>query len=118
MPLALSRLLLTALLDGEPAPERCRSYSPRHRLDGEPHEIVRTTGKQPQLELSAGRYRIEAALGSTNIKGVTELALTAGQDQKVVFKLAAGHVTLGAPTQGAAPATMCSGRSRTSSAAP
>ena len=94
MPLALSRLLLTALLDGAPPPPDMPLVFTVTRLDGEPHQVVRTTDKQPQLELSAGRYRIEAALGSTNIRGVTELALTAGQDQKVVFKLAAGHVTL------------------------
>jgi Ca-activated chloride channel homolog len=94
MPLALSRLLLTALLDGAPPPPDMALVFTVTRLDGEPHQVVRTTGKQPQLELSAGRYRIEAALGSTNIRGATELALTAGQDQKVVFKLAAGHVTL------------------------
>jgi Ca-activated chloride channel family protein len=94
MPLALSRLLLTALLDGAPPPPDMALVFTVTRLDGEPHQNVRTTGKQPQLELSAGRYRIEAALGSTNIRGATELTLTAGQDQKVVFKLVAGHVTL------------------------
>jgi Ca-activated chloride channel family protein len=64
------------------------------RLDGEPREIVRTIAKEPDLDLSAGHYRIEAALGATNVRTATEIALAAGQAQKIVLKLAAGHVTL------------------------
>jgi Ca-activated chloride channel family protein len=64
------------------------------RLDPEPREVVRTAAKEPQIELSAGRYRIEAGLGATNVKAATDVTLTAGQSEKVALKLEAGHITL------------------------
>jgi Ca-activated chloride channel family protein len=43
---------------------------------------------------SAGRYRIEAGLGATNVRTAAEVTLTAGQAQKIALKLDAGRVTL------------------------
>jgi Ca-activated chloride channel family protein len=94
LPLALSRLELSATLDGAPAPESMPLTFSVIRLDPEPREVVRTAAKEPQLELSAGRYRIEASLGATNVKAATDIALEAGQAAKVALKLEAGHITL------------------------
>ena len=94
LPLALAQLSLSATLDDKPVPEGLPVAFSVVRLDGEPHEVVRTAAKEPELELSAGRYRLEARVGATNVKAATEIQLAAGQSQKVALKLEAGHVTL------------------------
>ena len=88
------------------------------RLDGEPREVVRTIAQEPDLDLSAGRYRIEAALGATNVIAATEIALAAGQAQKITLKLEAGSVTLKRADAQAATRATCSGRCGTTSSAP
>ncbi len=94
LPLALSRLQLSATLDGKPAPDDLPLVYTVYRLDKEPREVVRTAAKDPTLELSAGRYRLEVAVSATNVKAAAEIALSPGQNQKVALKLEAGHVTL------------------------
>jgi Ca-activated chloride channel family protein len=94
LPLALARLKLSATLDGAPPPEGMPIAYSVIRLDGEPREVLRTVASEPELELSAGRYRLEASLGASNVKAAAEIALTAGQSQTAVLKLEAGHVTL------------------------
>lgn len=94
LPLGLSRLQLTATLDRNPPPSNLPLTYSVVRLDGEPQEVVRTAATEPQLELTAGRYRLEAELGTTNVKTVGEIALRAGQDQKAALRLQAGEVTL------------------------
>ncbi len=94
LPLALAQLQLTATLDGEPPPQDLPLAFTVVRLDAEPREVARTVIKAPQFELSAGRYRLEAALGATNVKAAAEITLAAGQSQKVVLNLEAAHVTL------------------------
>jgi len=94
LPLALAHLDLSATLDGEPLPEGMTVTFSVLRLDPQPREVLRTVAQAPQLELSAGRYRVEATLGTTNVRAAAEVTLAAGQAQKVVLKLLAAHVTL------------------------
>jgi Ca-activated chloride channel family protein len=94
LPLALSRLKLSVTLDGAPPPEGIPTAYSVIRLDGEPREVVHTVAREPELDLSAGRYRLEASLGATNVRAAAEIALAAGQSQKAALKLEAGHVTL------------------------
>jgi len=94
LPLGLSRLQLTATLDRDPPPSDLPLTYSVVRLDGEPEEVLRTAASEPQLELAAGRYKLEAELGTTNVKTAGEIALRAGQDQKAALRLQAGEVTL------------------------
>jgi Ca-activated chloride channel family protein len=94
LPLALAQLDLSATLDGAPAPQSLPIAFSVIQLDGEPHEVARTAARMPKLDLSAGRYRIEATLGATNVKAATDVTLSPGKTQKVALKLEAGHVTL------------------------
>ncbi len=94
LPLALAHLSLSATLGGKPAPDDLPIAFSIVRLDGEPKEIVRTAAKAPDLDLSAGRYRLEASVGATNVTAATDIDLSAGQSQKVALKLQAGNVTL------------------------
>jgi Ca-activated chloride channel family protein len=55
---------------------------------------LRTTQKDPEFDLSAGRYRLEASLGASNVIAATEINLAAGQAQKITLPLEAGRVTL------------------------
>ena len=90
----LAHLKLSAKIDGAPSLDALPLTYTVFRLDGEPREVVRTQAKEPDLELSAGRYRVEAALGATNVRAAAEVTLTAGQAQKIALKLDAGRVTL------------------------
>ena len=65
VPLSLAHVKLAATLGGTAAAARHSAVTYRVvRLDGEPREIARTIAKEPEFDLSAGRYRIEAALGA------------------------------------------------------
>jgi len=95
LPLNLAHLKLSAKLEGAPSLESAAPVTYTVvRLDGEPREVVRTQATEPDLDLTAGRYRLEAALGATNVKAAAEIALVAGQAQKLALKLDAGRVTL------------------------
>ncbi len=94
VPLALAHIKLAATLGGQPpAPANAVTFR-IVRLDGEPREIARTIAKEPQFDLSAGRYRIEALLGGSNVISATEMPLAAGQAQKITLALEGGSVTL------------------------
>jgi Ca-activated chloride channel homolog len=92
--LNLAHLKLSAKIDGAASLDALPLIYTVFRLDGEPREVMRTQAKEPDLELSAGRYRVEAALGATNVRAAAEVTLTAGQAQKIALKLDAGRVTL------------------------
>jgi Ca-activated chloride channel homolog len=94
LPLALAHLNLSATLGDAPAPDSLPVAFSVVLLGAEPHEVARTAAREPQLDLSAGRYRLEATVGTTNVKTATEVALSPGQSQKVALKLDAGSVTL------------------------
>lgn len=94
LPLGLSRLQLTATLDSEAPPTNLPLTYSVVRLGTEPEEVARTAANEPLFELSAGRYRLEAELGATNVKTAGEIALRAGQSQKAALRLEAGEVSL------------------------
>ena len=94
LPLALAHLSLSATLDGKPAPDNLPIAFNVVRLDGNLQEVVRTAVKLPELDLSAGHYRIEASVSSTNVKAATEIQLSPGASEKIALKLEAGQVTL------------------------
>jgi Ca-activated chloride channel family protein len=92
--LALAHLELSATLGGAAVPSDLPLTFRVVRLDPEPREVVRTTAREPVVDLSAGRYRIEAMAGATNVLAATDVALAAGQNQKLALKIDAGNVTL------------------------
>lgn len=94
MPLGLSRVKLSATLDGAAPPANMPLVFMVVRIDGRAQEVARTVASNPEFELSPGRYRLAAHLGAMNVKATQELTLTAGQSQDVNLKLEAGRVTL------------------------
>jgi len=95
LPLALARVTLTATLDGAPPPESLPLTFTVVSLDAAPpREVMRTVAREAELELTAGSYRLEAALGTTNVRAATDVTLRAGQSQKLALTLEAGEVTL------------------------
>lgn len=63
-------------------------------LSGEAKEVARSAVAEPQLTLPAGRYRVEATLGSENAKASVETEIVAGKDAALTLDVAAGQVTL------------------------
>jgi len=94
MTLSMARIRLAASLGGRPVTAENPITFRIVRLGAEPHEVLRTTGKEPEFDLSAGRYRIEASLGNGNVMAASEINLSAGQAQKITLPLAGGSVTL------------------------
>ena len=94
VPLSLANVKLAATLGGKPAADSNPVTFRVIRLDGESREIARTITKEPEFDLSAGRYRLEAALGASNVIAATEITLAAGQAQNITLPLEAGSVTL------------------------
>lgn len=94
LPLSLANVTLAATLGGQATtPENPVTFRVI-RLGTDAHEVFRTTRKDPQFDLSAGRYRFEASLGASNVIAATEINLAAGQTQKVTLPLEGGSVTL------------------------
>lgn len=94
LPLALAHVQLSAVLGGKPVPTDLPLVFTVYRLDAEPQEIVRTSDHDPQLDLAAGRYRLEVSVSATNVKAAVDITLSAGQNLNIPLKLEAGHVTL------------------------
>ncbi|MEI9899698.1 MAG: hypothetical protein WDN31_05600 [Hyphomicrobium sp.] len=94
LPLSMAQVSLAATLSGQPTtPDNPVTFRVV-RLGEEPHEVLRTTQKEPKLDLSAGRYRLEASLGTGNVMAAAEISLAAGQAQKITLPLEGGSVTL------------------------
>jgi Ca-activated chloride channel family protein len=93
LPLGLSRVKLSATLDGAPLPENMPLVFKVVRLGAGEREVARTIASNPEFELSTGRYRLEAHLGAMNVKATRELTLAAGQSQNIKLRLKAGRVT-------------------------
>lgn len=63
-------------------------------LGGEVREIARSTAVAPEFTLAAGRYRVEAAIGTLNVKAVQDVDIEAGSNRRVALKLDSGTMTL------------------------
>lgn len=94
LPLSLAHIRLASTLGGQPATADNPVTYRIVRLGAEPHEVLRTTHKDPEFDLSAGRYRFEASLGTGNVIAAAEINLAAGQAQKITLPLEGGSVTL------------------------
>lgn len=57
-------------------------------------EIARSTAEAPAFFLSPGRYRVEAQLGTENVKAATDVDLVAGRDAKATFRLPSAMLTV------------------------
>lgn len=92
--LSMAHVKLAATVGGQPASADNPVTFRVVRMGTEPREVVRTRQKDPEFDLSAGRYRLEASLGTGNVLAATEINLAAGQAQKVTLPLEGGSVTL------------------------
>jgi Ca-activated chloride channel homolog len=63
-------------------------------LEGEPREIARQTALAPEFVLTPGRYRIEAAIGSQNVRVMQDVELENSGPRRIALKLDASVVTL------------------------
>ena len=71
-------------------PITVRVLTPEQRSD----EVARSTAEAPVFFLPPRRYRIEAQLGTENVKAATEIDLPAGRDTKISFKLPSAELTV------------------------
>jgi hypothetical protein len=67
------------------------------RLDVAPPEVFTANRRNAELDLPAGRYRIEARHGLVNARAAREVTLVAGQAATVTFDQQAGFLRLVGP---------------------
>lgn len=94
LPLSLAHIRLAATLGGQATTSTGTVTFRVVRLGPEPHEVLRTTQKDPEFDVPAGRYRLEASLGGSNVIAAIEINLSPGQAQKITLPLEGGKVTL------------------------
>ncbi len=92
--LAMSRLTLAVKTNASLSPQGKGLNFRVVGLDGGEREVARSAEPQPVLTVPAGRYRIEARLGTENAKAVSDVEVHAGKDSQVTFDIAAGQVRL------------------------
>lgn len=68
------------------------------RVDVVPPHVVTSVQRAPQLDLPAGRYRIEARHGLLNAKATRDIELAVGQKADVVLEQQAGLVMMQPPS--------------------
>jgi Ca-activated chloride channel family protein len=71
-------------------PITVRILTPEQRSE----EVARSTAEAPVFFLPPRRYRIEAQLGTENVKAATEVDLPAGRDTKISLKLLTSELTV------------------------
>ena len=71
-------------------PITVRVLTPEQRTE----EVARSTAEAPVFLLPPRRYRVEAQLGTENVKAATEIDLPAGRDTKISFKLPSAELTV------------------------
>ena len=71
-------------------PITVRVLTPEQRSE----EVARSTAETPVFFLPPRRYRVEAQLGTENVKAATEIDLPAGRDTKISFKLPSAELTV------------------------
>lgn len=97
----LARLSLSARLPGSLGPQvEKATYRVLRLAYGTATEVARAAEPAPQLQLPAGRYRIEARLGRINAVAQREIELVEASQQQVVLEPAAALLQLRAVPHG------------------
>lgn len=96
--LAGARVTLTSRFagGGQPPPEEPVAYR-IERLDVVPPEVFASNRQTAELDLPAGRYRIEARHGLVNARAIREVTLTSGQTTAVVLEQQAAAIRFMGP---------------------
>lgn len=64
------------------------------RLDGAQRQVFETSQPRPALDLAAGRYKVEARLGTSNARQGREIEVRPGVPQQVILEPAIGVLRL------------------------
>lgn len=92
--LGISRLELTARLEGAAAETDLPIAYRVTEAGGEKRVVARSSEREPVFKLAAGRYKVDAQLGTLNVRTSQMIDLVAGRDTKVTLPLAATEVHL------------------------
>jgi Ca-activated chloride channel homolog len=99
--LAAARVKLSSRLAGATAPTAQAQPEPvayrLERLDVVPPEIFTANRNLAELDIPAGRYRIEARHGLVNARASREVTLTGGQATAIALEQQAGTIRLAGP---------------------
>lgn len=101
MTLDIARLNVKPTLAGAAPPQALPIVTRIFEAEGAKRLVGQSTSNIPTFVLGAGRYRIDAQLGTLNIRSTRSITLTAGKNQTVDLTLEAGaiHITGLGPEQ-------------------
>lgn len=100
--LGTARLALAAALHGAQLPSGTPVVYRVFETAATKRVVAHSTAAEPQFELTAGRYRVEAQVGTLNVKTSQLIDVVAGKDTKTTLKLEASQLSLGPDLQSAA----------------
>jgi len=92
--LDVARLTVKATLVGAVLPPALAIVTRVYEADGQKRLVGQSTEAGPTFVLGAGRYRVDAQVGTLNIRTSQTIALTAGKDAAIELKLAAGEIAV------------------------
>jgi Ca-activated chloride channel family protein len=92
--LDVARLTVKPSLTGAAVPRALPIVTRIFEVDGSKRLVGQSTADAPVFILGAGRYRIDAQVGTLNIRTTRAITLAAGKDQTAALKLEAGEIQI------------------------
>ncbi len=92
--LAIGKLSVTASLEGAAAGLSAPIVYRVFQANADSREIAHSNTPNPTFMLPAGRYRLEAQIGTMNVKTLAEADVPAGSETKITMPLKAGQVSV------------------------
>lgn len=88
----VTRLKVSSIIGGRQGGDGAGLQYRVTSLEGDGKEVARTVGPTLDLNLKAGRYKVEAKLGTLNVKAAQDVTLEPGKPTDLVLKLEAGEI--------------------------
>lgn len=90
----LTRLDVNTVLENGSLPANTLVLHRVLSIEAEPKELARETGLDVSFQLASGRYRVETAIGSENVKVTSDVELQPGRDAKISARVQAARLTV------------------------
>ena len=90
----LTRLDVNAVLEGGVLPPNTLVLHRVLSIEAEPKELARETGLDVSFQLASGRYRVETAMGTENVRVISDVELQPGRDAKISARVQAARLSV------------------------
>jgi Ca-activated chloride channel family protein len=104
--LDVARLIVKPTPGGAAIPSDLPVVTRVYETEGGKRLVGQSTAGEPAFVLGAGRYRVEAQAGTSNIRKSLLITLAAGKDTSIAVPLEAGEIAVGGLPVAASPASV------------